>query len=120
MQVVSACCIRDRHDHRLLGEIEPRRRIESIEVGPHDHPHVRCRKRRDVVEHVHRATDGPLARFDVGELLSSHIHRDERIEIDVSMDANGVRLFLGDFGGLLGRDRLDCYKTYQQKPPKLC
>ena len=115
MQIVAAARVRDRHDHGLLGEIEPRRRIESIEVGPHDHPHVRGRKRRDVVEHVHRATDGPLARLDVGELLSSHVHRDERIEIDVSMDANGVRLFLADFGGLLGHDRLDCHQSYEHK-----
>ncbi len=39
-----------------------------------------------------------FAGLDVGELLARHVHRDERIEVDVGIDADGARL--------VGRDAL--------------
>jgi hypothetical protein len=55
-----------------------------------------------VDEHVHRPFAEFLAGFDVRELLTRHVHRQERIEIDISIHADGVGCFLGD-GGRVAR-----------------
>ena len=65
--------------------------------------HVGRGIRRHVDEHVHRTLAELLARLDVGELLARHVHRDERIEVEIGVDADGVRLLFGDAG--LGADR---------------
>ena len=38
----------------------------------------------------------PFARFNIRELLASRIHGHERIEVDVGIPGNGLRLLLGD------------------------
>ena len=39
---------------------------------------------------------GSLAGLDVRELLPGQVHRDERIEVEVGIDRDGVRILLGD------------------------
>ena len=38
-----------------------------------------------------------------------------RVKIEVRVDADRVRFFFADFGGLLGYGRLDCHQRYQNK-----
>ena len=98
-QIVAAAGVRHRDDHRLLGQIEPAARIERIEIRPNHDLHVGGGKRSDIGEAVHRAADAPGLGLLIGELLSGHVHGDEGIEIEIGVDADGVRLFLCDSGG---------------------
>ena len=70
--------------------------------GPHDDLEIGGRIRRDVDEHVHRAFAELLAGLDVRGLLPRDVHRDERVEVEVGIDADGVRLLLGDRRRRLG------------------
>ena len=95
-EIVAPAGVRHRDDHGLLGHVEVRDGIQRVEVRSNDDLDISGRIGRHVVEHVHRTATRFFAGFDVGELLARHVHRDERIEVDVGVDADGVRLLLGD------------------------
>src|SRR5262249_24120214 len=67
-----------------------------IEVDPYDYLQIGRGKGRDVHEHVHRTFGKLFAWLDVRGLLPRDVHRDEWIEVEVGIDADGVRLLLGD------------------------
>ena len=91
-QVVAAAGVRHRHDHRLGGEIEPRDRVQGVEVRAHDGAELGRRERADVVKRVHRPESGRLAGRQVRHLPPGRVHHQERIQVDVGLDAEGVRL----------------------------
>src|ERR1700731_4838887 len=95
-QVVASARIGDGDDHRLLRKIEIGTGVQGVEVGTHDGLEICCRKCWRVSERVHRAAKGSLAGLDIGELLTGYLHGHERIEVDIGIDANGVRLRLGN------------------------
>jgi hypothetical protein len=47
-QVITAARIGNRNDHRLLGEIQPSRGVERVEIRPNNDFHVRCGILRNV------------------------------------------------------------------------
>ena len=53
-QVITPMRIRNRYDHRLLGQVEPGAGIESVEVRPDHHLHVSRGVFQDVGERVRR------------------------------------------------------------------
>ena len=95
-QVIAAAGVGRRDDHRLLGQIEPAAGIERVEVRPTTTRMSAVGNARDIGERVHRAADASRARLLIGELLARQVHGDERIEIEIGVDADRVRLLLGD------------------------
>jgi hypothetical protein len=63
-----------------------------------------------VSERVHRAAETSFTRLDIGELLAGHVHRHERIEINVGIDPDGVGLLFGDRALRLRGERNDWTK----------
>ena len=95
-QVEFAVRVRRRHDLRVLSEVQPSDRIKRVEVDPHDDLHVGRREGRHVHERVHRTLAKFLAGFNVGRLFSREVHREQRIEINIGLDGDGVRSLSGD------------------------
>ena len=94
-EVITPARVRDGDDHRLLGEVEVSNGVQRVEIRPHDLPHVGGRKRRKAEQRIHRRAD-PFAGLDIGELLAGHVHGHERVEVDVGVPGNGLRLLLGN------------------------
>ena len=84
-------------DLSVLGEVQPRDGIERVEVRTHDDLVIGGRIRRDVHEHVHRAFAELFAWLDIHGLLPRDVHRDERVEVEVGINADGVCGLLGDW-----------------------
>ena len=61
-------------------------------------------------EHVHRTFAKLLARLDVGGLLSRNVHRQQRIEIKVGIDADRMRLLFGNGALCLHGERKNAEK----------
>jgi hypothetical protein len=95
-EVVAALCVSSRNDHRLLREVEPRDGIERVEVRPHDIAKVRRREYRDVRKGVHWSTADDFACVDIDGLTPCRIHQDQRIKIDVRLDADIIGVLLGN------------------------
>ena len=95
-QIIAPAGVGRRDDHRLLGQIEPAARIERVEIRPHHDAHVGGGKCSDIGEAVHRAADASRGRLLIGELLPGQVHGHRRIEIEIGVDADGMRLLLGD------------------------
>ena len=95
-EIIPTVRVRRGDDQRFLGEIEPRDGIERVEVRAHDALEIGRRIFRDAHEHIHRAFAEFLPGFDVRELLPRDVHRQERIEVDVGIDADGAGFLFGD------------------------
>jgi hypothetical protein len=102
--IVAAVCIRHRHDHGLFCEVQPGRRVERVEVRPDHCLHLCCGISRNVHEDVHRTFEC-FHGLNVCELEPCQVHGDERIEIEIGVDADGVRLFFGDGRRFRAADR---------------
>ena len=75
---------------------------KSIEVRSHDALEIRRRVHGHIVEHIHRPFAQLFTRFDVRKLPSCHVHRYERVKVDVGIDADSECLLLSN-RGLRGR-----------------
>ena len=95
-QIVAPAGVRDRNDHRLLRQVQIGAGIQSVEVRAHDRFEIRWWERLHVNEHVHRAAEDPWTRGLIRKLLAGHVHGHERVEVDVGIRGNGLRLLLGD------------------------
>jgi hypothetical protein len=82
-------------------------RIQRVEVGADDTLVIGGRIFRDIRDGIHRSLAKLLVRLDIRELLARHIHREERVEVNVSINGDGMSLF--------GRDRfrLDSWSSLQ-------
>src|SRR5262249_60326717 len=69
---------------------------------------------RNADEHVGRPLAELLAGRDVRHLPARHVHGDERIQIDVGVDADGVRLLLRH-GGLAALRECGRYELREEK-----
>ena len=94
-KIITPARVRDGDDHRLFGEVEIANGVQRVEIGPHHLPHVGGRKRRKAEQRIHRRAD-PFAGLDIRELLAGHVHCHKRVEIDVGVPGNGLRLLFGD------------------------
>ncbi len=56
------------------------------------------------MEHIYGTAARHFAGFHIYKLPSRHVHRDQRIEVCVSLRGNGARFLLGN-GRLLGKRR---------------
>jgi hypothetical protein len=99
-KVVAPIGVGRRDHHRLFGEIKPAARIEGVEIRPHHHAHVGGRKRANIGKAIHWATDRRRSRLLVGELPACHVHGDDRIEIEISVDTERVSLLLAERSGV--------------------
>jgi hypothetical protein len=77
-------------------KVQPSSGIEGVEIRAHDPFEIGGRIFRDVHEHIHRAFAKFLPRLNVRELLTRDVHRQERIKVEVGINADGVRGLLGD------------------------
>ncbi len=102
-QVVAPVRIRHAEHHRFLGEVQPGRRIERVEVRPHHHPKVGARIFPEAMERVRRPPPRQHVGPDIGRLLAGQIHREQRVEIDIGLGGDG-RDVIGRRAGL-GRCR---------------
>src|SRR5262249_8987264 len=98
-KIITTISIGRRHNHRLLGQVEPGNGIKSIEVYPHHALEISGRIFRHARERIHWAFAELLAGLNVCGLLSCQIHYDEWIEIEISVNPDSLCLWLGD-GGL--------------------
>ena len=114
-EVISPVRVWRGDDLRFLGEVQPRDRIERVEVDPHDHLQVCWWVLRNVHEHVHRAFAKLLSGFDVRGLLARDVHRQQRIEVEISLDSDGSGLLLRELIAGLGlrwhERREDCERA---------
>src|SRR6476660_3370063 len=99
-QVVTPVGIRDGNDDGLFGKGSPCDRIESVEVWAHDHLIGSGGIRRNVVEGVWRPKAKFLACRHIDHLPAREVHRHERVEVEIGIDADRMRLLLGYWRGL--------------------
>ena len=69
------------HDDRTGGEVQPRRGVQGVEVGSHDRPELRIRKRTHVVELVRRAVAGLGVGRGVDGLQTGDVHHHQRVQV---------------------------------------
>src|SRR6516165_5706959 len=92
-QVIATLRVRYRNDDRFPGQIEPAQRIECVEVGVSGAPKICWRERARVRERVHWPATKLLTCLDVAEVLAANIHDYKRVEIDVCLLRDALRLF---------------------------
>jgi signal transduction histidine kinase len=97
-RLIAAVRIGNRYDHRLLGEIQPSRGVERVEIRPNNGFQVRWGILRKIYERVHWPPKS-FPRFDIADLFARYVHGDERVKIEVRVDSDRVGLLLS--GGLL-------------------
>ncbi len=73
-----------------VAQVEPRNRIERVEVRPHDVAEVGRRELADVDEGVHRAAPDGGADRRVGHLPTRDLHRHQRIQVRVQLETDVV------------------------------
>src|ERR1700730_4477838 len=69
-KIIAPAGVRDRDDHRLLGEVEPGNGIKRVEIGSADHLEIGGVKLWDSGKTIHGAAARRLARLAIGELLA--------------------------------------------------
>ena len=97
-QVVAVLHLRDGEDVRLLREIEPGDRVQRVGVGRGHVLELRGRISSHVRELAHRGVV-PVGLRDVGHDPAGHLHRDERVPVDVRVHRDPEALGVAHGGG---------------------